>query len=962
MSLFDLKARLGLDSSAFNRGISLARSGISSFAKVSGAALVAASGAMVAFGKKSIDVGMEFDKSMSQVAATMGISMDEMQDKIGEVDLAWGHFSGNLREYAQEMGKNTAFSATQAADALNYMALAGYDAQTSMNMLPNVLNLAAAGAMDLATASDMITDTQTAFGISLDRTSQMVDEMAKAASTGNTSVSQLGEAFLVVGGLAAELNGGVVTLSNGMREGVDGVQELEIALTAMANAGVKGSEAGTHMRNMLLKLASPTSEGTIALEKMGVTVFDAAGNMRSLSDVFGDLSKNLDSMTQEKKIQTIATLFNTRDLASAEALLKAVNQDWDAIGESILNSKYSLKEIDDAVRNSGVVWDKYKEKAWAQGGLAVEELTSQIRYNLDQQEMSVEETADFISLEYGMSMQDALLATNAVSKAIESATGAAQKMADTQLDNLAGDITLFKSALEGAQITISDVLSPTLREFVQFGTSGISDLTSAFQKGGLSGAMGEFGKILSNLVQMVVKKVPELVRGAVQLLKAFVGGLIDNADLVIDAAFEIVDILVNEFLNAENLTKLVDSAFAIIGKLANGLAEALPKLLPAVVGIILAIVNALTSPDNLSSLIDAAIALLVGLANGLIESIDILLDKAPEIIENLVVAIIENAPKLLDASVELVAVLIGGILSELGEKLGEVASFVWNWFSEKVLTPVGNFFSEIWKKIQNFFQPLLDFISPILNGLSELFSAIWGAIKKVVGDAIDEIWNTVTETWDSIVSFLDENIFSPLLTLFTNVWNSLYNKVHDPIDKMKTFVGGAFDWIKNKITGIVESAWSWGQDLIDNFVGGISSFVHKIGDTLSGVAQKIKDFIGFSEPKEGPLSNFHTFAPDMIDLFAQGVKENEDALQRQIAETFDFGDLIRGGFGEVTYSTTGTGSVQEQLLGLLSRYLPQLANMQVVMDTGAVVGELRDGMNQSLGEVGRFDKRGMATA
>ena len=114
---------------------------------IAGAALTAATSAVGAFAKSSIDAGMAFDSSMSQVAATMGITMEQMETQVGSVDLAWGTFNGNLREYAQEMGAHTAFSASQAADALNYMALAGYDAQTSMEMLPNVLNLAAAGGM-----------------------------------------------------------------------------------------------------------------------------------------------------------------------------------------------------------------------------------------------------------------------------------------------------------------------------------------------------------------------------------------------------------------------------------------------------------------------------------------------------------------------------------------------------------------------------------------------------------------------------------------------------------------------------------------------------------------------------------------------------------------------------------------------------------------------------------------------
>ena len=402
MKALSLKAVLGFDSSEYDSGLKNAESKASSFgsvigngfktiAKVGAAALGAATTAATAFAASSVKTGMDFDKSMSQVAATMGKSMKDMQDEIGSVDLAWGTFSGNLREYAQEMGRNTAFSATQAADALNYMALAGYSVQESMTMLPNVLNLAAAGNMDLARASDMVTDTQTAFGLKMEEMPQLIDEMAKAASTGNTSVEQLGDAFLVVGGLAKELNGGMVTLADGTQKPVSGIQEMEIALTAMANAGVKGSEAGTHMRNMLLKLSDPTDEGTKALEAMGVTVFDTEGQMRSLSDVFGDLSNEMSKMTQEDKIQAISALFNTRDMASAEALLAAVSQDWDEIGESILDAE-----------------------------------------------------------------------------------GAAQKMADTQLDNLAGDVTLFKSALEGAQNAVSDGLTPQLREFVQFGTNGLS--------------------------------------------------------------------------------------------------------------------------------------------------------------------------------------------------------------------------------------------------------------------------------------------------------------------------------------------------------------------------------------------------------------------------------------------------------------------------------------------------------
>ena len=150
-----------------------------------------------------------------------------------------------LRDYAKEMGASTAFSATQSAEALNFMALAGYDANTSMKMLPNVMNLAAAGSMELARASDMVTDSQTALGLSLDETEVLVDQMAKTSSKTNTSVSQLGDAMLTIGGTAKNLSGGT--------------KELNQVLGLMADNGIKAGEAGTHLRNIILAM-NPTTK------------------------------------------------------------------------------------------------------------------------------------------------------------------------------------------------------------------------------------------------------------------------------------------------------------------------------------------------------------------------------------------------------------------------------------------------------------------------------------------------------------------------------------------------------------------------------------------------------------------------------------------------------------------------------------------------------------------------------
>ena len=314
---------------------------------------------LAGIGLASLKAGADFDTAMAQVAATSGKTVDEI---------------GELRDFAIEMGSTTAFSATQAAEGLNYMALAGYDAETSMQMLPTVLDLAAAGAMELGAASDMVTDAQTALGLSVDETSTMVDQMAKASSTTNTSVAQLGEAFLTVGANAKGLSGGTAELSQ--------------VLGILADNGIKASEGGTHLRNIMLALNPQTDAAVQAWTDLGVSAYDADGNLRPLQDTFQDLSKAMQGMTSEERTAMLTKMFNKTDLASVNALLDTNATRWDEVANAISNS-----------------------------------------------------------------------------------AGAAGKMADTQLDNLQGSLTLLKSALEGAGIAISDVLAPVIRKVADFITA-----------------------------------------------------------------------------------------------------------------------------------------------------------------------------------------------------------------------------------------------------------------------------------------------------------------------------------------------------------------------------------------------------------------------------------------------------------------------------------------------------------
>ena len=257
----------------------------------------------------AVGVGSDFESGMTLVAATMGITTEEIAAGSEEFD--------KLQKAAKEAGTTTQFSATQAAEALNYMALAGYDADKSIETLPTVLNLAAAGGMDLATASDMVTDSMSALGDAAGTTEGFVDKMAKTSQKSNTNVQQLGEAILTVGGTAKNLAGGVV--------------EMNTVLGIFADNGVKGAEGGTALRNVILSLTAPTDKAKKQMEALGLHVFDANENMRPLNETFNDLNGILGTMTQGEQTEVLNSIFNKVDLKSVNALLANSGERFDEL-------------------------------------------------------------------------------------------------------------------------------------------------------------------------------------------------------------------------------------------------------------------------------------------------------------------------------------------------------------------------------------------------------------------------------------------------------------------------------------------------------------------------------------------------------------------------------------------------------------------------------------------------------
>ena len=300
-----------IDDSGFEKGISsLTVAAGTAIGNIAANMVSQISAAVAEIPAKMVEVGSGFEASMSQVAATMGIT-----SAAAEFDV--------LSDAAKEMGEATKFSASQAGEALNYLALAGYDAEKAVNALPTVLNVAAAGGMELAAASDMVTDAMSALGLETSQMAVFSDKLAVTAQKSNTSVAQLGEAILTVGGTAKNLAGGVT--------------EMNTVLGILADNGIKGAEGGTALRNVILSLTAPTSKAAGVIDDLGLAVFDNEGKMRSLQDIIYDLNDALSTMTDADKSQVLSDIFNKVDLKSVNALLGTSMERFDELSGYIDN-------------------------------------------------------------------------------------------------------------------------------------------------------------------------------------------------------------------------------------------------------------------------------------------------------------------------------------------------------------------------------------------------------------------------------------------------------------------------------------------------------------------------------------------------------------------------------------------------------------------------------------------------
>ena len=475
--------------------------------------------------------------------------------------------------------------------------------------------------------------------------------------------------------------------------------------------------------------------------------------------------------------------------------------------------------------------------------------------------------------------------------------------------------------------------------------------------------------IVKSLASVLLQNIPMIISAVLEIARSIVSTLLENSDEIISAAQTIVMTLVSGL--TQNLPKIIQMAAIIIAKLAGGLGEFLPQLVPSVIQMLLSIVDALVS--NIGIIVDGALKLVTGLAQGIIKALPVLLKQAPVVIKKLIETLLSKLPLVIQSAGEIVKGLLTGILQALPDLLREIPTLV-----------------------ISIVNTLLDLVPMIIDVGTELLGTLLDNSEDIIGTWADALPDLITGLVDSILSHLPAIImagYNLLKALFTKIpdvlkyyfgvafptfWGKIWDYLKGLAGKMQdigkewlTKLGDGIKanvikviikivemWnsIKEKFNSLLSKAVNWGKDLIDNFVNGIKNKINKVKETVSNVASTIKRILGFSEPDEGPLANFHTFAPDMIDLWNKGITDNEDDLKKTIEDAFNFAPTIEGAT-KVNYTASGSsssGGLSEAIAAALKN-----TKIAVVIDGRKTVGYLAPNINATLGDLNTMEGRGL---
>lgn len=496
-----------------------------------------------------IDTGATFDKTMSEVQAISGATAADM-------DI--------LRKTAEDMGATSAFSASEAASAMTYMSMAGWKAADMTAGLSGIMDLAAASGTDLATTSDIVTDALTAFGLAASDSSHFANVLATTSSSANTTVEGLGESFKYVGAVAGALG--------------YSVEDVSVALGLMANAGVKGGQAGTGLRAALNKLIGPTKEGAALMDQLGISMANSDGTAKSLSDVIGTLRTSFATMSETQQAEAAATLFGTEAMAGMLAIINASEADYQKLTEAIGSADEAYDGLGSAAGMANTMLDNF-DGAVVLLQSAMEGFKLAVWNHMSQPLTDLVRTANDVITELTIAFREGGmdgLTEAGMNVILTFAQGIQDSM--PQVASKAGEILSY--LMQGIQTNVPVLLTAAVNTIASF-VSGIASQLPQLIPQGL--------QMILTLAKSLIANIPTLVSAGIDLIAGLVQGIVNSIPLVVEQAPRII----NDFWDAfdAGAASLIGAGLGAIANLAKGIIQNIPLIIKNAGQIVSAILN-----------------------------------------------------------------------------------------------------------------------------------------------------------------------------------------------------------------------------------------------------------------------------------------------------------------------------------------------------------------------------------
>lgn len=837
---FDTK----INESGFNKGISnLSKIATTGLGVAVGNAITKVVDKVGSIGTAAVKVGMNFEAEMSKVASISGATGDEFQ---------------KLIDKAKEMGSKTKFSATESAQAMEYMAMAGWKTQDMVDGLKGIMDLAAASGEDLATTSDIVTDALTAFGLKASDSTHFADVLAKASSNANTNVAMMGETFKYVAPVAGAMG--------------YSVEDCSVAIGLMANSGIKASQAGTSLRQMLSRLAKPTDEVQSAMDQLGVSLTDSAGNMMSLDTVMSDLRNGFKGLSKAEQAQLATSLAGQEAMSGLLAIVNASDGDFDKLKDSIYNCKDAAANMA-AVAQDNLAGQITSLKSKAEGlGIAfygsiqepLKELAS-VGVKALEDLNNAYASNGFVGFINEIGNKVPLL--QSFTDAIAGLAEKTKSMSTDELMNLgktaavlagAGPvISLFGSQIGNVQSAVSGFSGLTTGVLSELGKlpKGFKSATKSaanFRKD-FTGSLKGLGRAVTGPFQVLTPKLSATV-GKIGKVVSSVPGKIGGA------VGKIGSVIASKIPRITSAFSLLGDTAGYLGAWGGQVGSALQEVLGTVAGFIPSFVG-LMNFGAVAAVVVAGLGLVYSQFGTQIDQILLLAQtKGPEIISNFGAGITATLPGLISSGATLILGLMNAITANLPSLISVGASII--------ATLVSSLGAQLPQLIPVAVQMILTLVESLISNLPQLITSglqLMEGLAQGIANAIPQVAAKAPVIIGKLASTIITNLPKIIQTgvkIITQLAVGLVQGIPALLGKIPSMISQ----IKNAFTSV---NWgSVGMNIISGIASGISSAVGSLISAATSAASSALDAI---KSKLGIHSPSRVFRDQVGKMMALGM-------------------------------------------------------------------------------------------